>query len=118
MQARAFYFATDEILFVANDPGGDSRYLFQRRLLPPRVQLAARRHQTHETVIVVAAGELEFMVDGATGPVGPGSFVRIAAGATYACRNTGQRTALLLVRTIGPRRPAASPFATVSFAAA
>lgn len=118
MPASAFYLATDEVLFIANDADGDSRYRAQRQLLPPYARSTARRHDTHETVIVVAAGELEFMVNGATGPVGSGSFVRIAAGTTYAYRNTGNRAAVLLIRTISPRRPAASVSVTVSFAAA
>ncbi|HEV7278231.1 MAG TPA: cupin domain-containing protein [Devosiaceae bacterium] len=118
MPATAFYLATNEVLFIANDPDGDSRYRAQRQVLPPYAQSPARRHDTHETVIVVAAGQLEFMVNGATGPVGPGSFVRIAAGTTYAYRNTGKRPAVLLIRTIGPRRAAASLSVTVSFAAA
>ena len=118
MSAKAFYLAASEVLFIANDPGGDDRYTARRQLLPPQARISARRHDTHETVLVVVAGTLEFMVGGAAGPVAAGSFVRVPAGTTYAYRNTGHGAAILLIRTIGPRRPAPSVSVTVSFAAA
>ena len=80
MSAKAFYLAASEVLFIANDPGGDDRYAARRQLLPPQAQISARRHDTHETVLVVVAGTLEFMVGGAAGPVAAGSFVRVPAG--------------------------------------
>ncbi len=118
MSPKAFYLAGSEVLFIANSPGGGDRYTAQRHVLPPRAQTAARRHDTHETVVVVAAGTVEFMVGGAAGPVAAGSFVRIPAGVTYACRNAGDGAATLLIRTIGPRRAAPSVSVTISFAAA
>ena len=118
MSPKAFYLAGSEVLFIANSASVGERYTAQRHVLPPGAQTAARRHDTRETVVVVAAGTVEFMVGGAAGPVAAGSFVRIPAGATYACRNAGDGAATLLVRTIGPPRRAPSVSVTVSFAAA
>ncbi|MDO8361021.1 MAG: cupin domain-containing protein [Devosia sp.] len=102
MGKRAFLIAGDRAALVANDVT-DFRYRAALHHLPVGVQVPARSSQRAETQFMVEDGIVEFMIGGAAGMALAGDFVRVPPGVPFACRNAGDTTAVLLVRTTSPK---------------
>jgi len=118
MSRHAFFIAGDRVVHVANPCGAGFQYQAQSHTLPPQVQVGPHQHEAAETVIVVKAGLLELMVNGAAGYVAAGSFVRIPAKTSFAYRAVGDGPVRLLCRT-APGQPARDAFKiTIQIAAA
>lgn len=114
--SKSFFIAGDRVIFLANADGADLRYRAHSHAVPPRGQIPARINEKSETVFVVEHGMLEFMIGGAVGYVGSGSFVRVPAGVAFAYRNNGDEPALVLSRCVLP--PKATKRMTFEIAAA
>ncbi len=108
MTRHAFFIAGDRVIHIANAAGAGLQYRAQASELFPDEQVEAQKHDTAETVLVIRSGTVEVMVNGATGVVKAGSFVRIPPGAWFAYRNPGNDVARLLSRTapLAPERRA------------
>ena len=118
MSRHAFFIADDRVVHVANPTGAGFQYQAQAHTLPPQAQVGPHQHELAETVLVVKRGTLEVMVNGATGYVAAGSFVRIPAKAWFAYRSVGNEPARLLCRT-APAQPTRDGFRiTIQIAAA
>ena len=98
MTERAFFVAGDKAAIIANDVT-DARYRASTHFVPVGVQLPTRSCQSAETLFLLEDGTLEFMVGGASTCITAPSVVRVPPGIPYACRNIGDHTARLLVRT-------------------
>lgn len=105
MSRHAFFIAGDRVVHVANPCGAGFQYQAQSHTLLPQAQIGPHQHELAETVLVVKAGTLEVMINGAAGFVTAGSFVRIAAKTWFAYRSVGDDPARVLCRT-APAQPA------------
>lgn len=79
--------------------------------------MPTRTDAEFETQIVLEAGTLEFMIDGATAVIAAPNLVRVAPGVAHAYRNVGHDTARILLRTVRPVPPRRTIRAHVEFAA-
>ncbi len=105
MSRHAFFIADDRVIHVANPCGAGFQYQAQEHSLPPQAQVGPHQHELAETVLVVKEGTLDVMVNGASGYVPAGAFVRIPAKSWFAYRSVGDTPARLLCRT-APAVPA------------
>ena len=101
MSRHAFFVSGSKAVFVANDAGGDRRFEATSHHIPAGTQVPVRS-RAEETICYVEEGTFEFMVNGATGFVTGGSFVRVPAGTPHAYRNAGHRAGRLFARAIPP----------------
>jgi len=99
MPQHAFIVTGDKVLHIANPAGAAFPYQATSQVLLPQVQVDPQRHESAETVIVVAQGTLEMMVNGAAALVGAGSHVRVPPGVWFAYRNPSDFPVRLLSRT-------------------
>jgi len=118
MTRHAFFIADDRIIHVANASGAGFQYRAQAMDLSPDCQIEAQCHEFAETVLVVRSGRLEIMVNGATGIVNAGSFVRIPPQTVYAYRDAGTGMARILYRTAPAVRERGSCCVSIRIAAA
>ncbi|MEO8759078.1 MAG: cupin domain-containing protein [Devosia sp.] len=116
MGKQAFVITGDKAAPVANDVC-DFRYRAAVHCVPIGIQVPARSHDHAETQFMVEDGIVEFMVGGAAGMVLAGDFVRVPAGVPYACRNAGDQTARILVRSVSPAPARIASHVTAHFAA-
>jgi mannose-6-phosphate isomerase-like protein (cupin superfamily) len=105
MSRRAFFIAGDRIVHIANPCGAGLSYQAQAHVVAPGAQVGPHVQEQAETVIVVEAGVLQVMVNGMSGLVSGGHFVRVPAKTWFAYRNDTDEAALVLQRT-APMPPA------------
>ncbi|WP_423068006.1 cupin domain-containing protein [Devosia sp. CN2-171] len=118
MTKHAFFIADDRVIHVANPAGAGFQYRALPHVLPPSVQSGPFQHEGAETVIVVAGGIVEVMINGAAAMVGAGGFVRVPPNAVFAYRNAGDDVAHLLCRTAPANRARQSCKVTIHLTAA
>ena len=114
--SRSFFITNNQVVFIANGEGADLRCRAHSTVVPPYAQVPTRTNPRSETVFVVEAGTLEFMVLGAVAHVAAGDFVRVPPGHAFAYRNVGAEAAHLLSRCVPPVHKTCS--VTLSIAAA
>lgn len=98
MSRHAFFLKDSRVYHVANPCGAGLNYQARELLLAPGDQTAPGQHLASETTIVVTAGQLEVMINGASSVIETGGFARIAPGLWFAVRNPGAGITRLLVR--------------------
>lgn len=118
MSRRAFFIAGDRIIHIANPCGAGLNYQAQAHVVLPGAQIGPQMMEQAETVILVEDGLLEVMVNGMSGMVGAGNFVRVPPGAWYACRNDTDDAARILCRTAPVNKTRDTCRVTLSIAAA
>jgi mannose-6-phosphate isomerase-like protein (cupin superfamily) len=99
MSRRAFFIADDRIIHIANPCGAGLSYQAQAHVVLPGAQVGPHTQERAETVLVVEEGVLEVMVNGMSGFVTAGNFIRIPAKTWYAYRNDSDDPARVLQRT-------------------
>lgn len=99
MPASAYIVSRSRTIRVANDNGPLPRNVHH---LPPMVQVGMRRNGLSEMILFVEEGLVEFMINGASGIVSAGGYVRVPADTHYAYRNAGDDAARLVSRTVSP----------------
>lgn len=99
MPDSAYFVSRNRARRVANDNGPPPRNVHH---LPPMVQVSARRNPLSEMILFVEEGIVEFMINGASGVISAGGYVRVPADTLYAYRNAGDDTARLVSRTVMP----------------
>ncbi|MEP7241181.1 MAG: cupin domain-containing protein [Devosia sp.] len=86
---------------IANDVT-DFRYRAHSAELAPGAATEAQSNPQLETQMMIDTGMVEVMIGGASAVAFAGDFVRVPAGVLYACRNTSDEPASLLIRTVSP----------------
>jgi mannose-6-phosphate isomerase-like protein (cupin superfamily) len=99
MSRRAFFIADDRIIRIANPCGAGLSYQAQAHVVLPGAQVGPHTQELAETVLVVEDGVLEVMVNGMSGLVTAGNFIRIPAKTWYAYRNDSDDAVRILHRT-------------------
>lgn len=95
MTQNAYFVSRQRALRIANDNGPAPLNVHH---LPPMMQAGVRRNGLSQLVLFVEDGIVEFMINGASGLVTAGGFVRIPADTLYAFRNAGDDTARIVSR--------------------
>lgn len=99
MPASAYFVDVSRAVRVANDNGPMPLNV---QSLPPMIQVGVRRNRLSEMILFVEEGIVEFMINGASGMVSAGGYVRVPVDTPYAYRNAGDDTARLVSRTVLP----------------
>jgi len=99
MSRRAFFITNDRIIHIANPCGAGLSYQAQAHVVMPGAQVGPHMQENAETVLVVEDGMLEVMINGMSGLVTAGNFIRIPAKTWYAYRNDSDEAARVLQRT-------------------
>jgi len=99
MSRRAFFIAGDRIIQIANPCDAGLSYQATQYHVLPGEQVGPRMQEQAETVIVVESGVIEVMVNGMSGYVSAGNFMRIPAKTWFAYRNDDDEPARVLQRT-------------------
>ena len=97
MPAGAYFVSRNRAVRVANDNGPAPCNVHH---LPPMVRVGVRRNRLSEMLLFVEEGIVEFMINGASGVVSAGGYVRVPADTPYAFRNAGDEAARLVSRTV------------------
>lgn len=118
MSRRAFFIAGDRIIHIANPCGAGLAYHAQVHVVPPGAQVGPHTQEQAETVLLVEEGQLEVMVNGLTGFISAGNFIRVPAGTWYAYRNDTDNAARVLCRTAPVQKARDACRVTISIAAA
>jgi mannose-6-phosphate isomerase-like protein (cupin superfamily) len=118
MSRRAFFIAGDHVFHIANPCGAGLGYHAQAHVVMPGAQVAPQFQEQAETIILVEDGVLEVMINGMTGWVRGGDFIRIPASTWYAYRNDTDDPTRILCRTAPVQRPRESCRITIHIAAA
>ena len=118
MSRRAFFIAGDRVVHIANPCGAGTGYHGQSHVVQPGAQVGPYMHEQAETIILVEEGVLEVMINGMTGWVRAGDFVRIPASTWHAYRNDTDNLTRILCRTAPVQRPRESCRITIHIAAA
>lgn len=118
MSKHAFFISDDKVIHIANPSGAGFQYRAQEVELFPGAQVDAQRLDVAETVLVVRAGTIDVMVNGAVGTIAAGSFVRIPPLTWFAYRNAGTGMARILSRTAPAERAREARRITIQIAAA
>lgn len=118
MSRHAFFIAGEQVLHIANPCGAGIGYHGQPHVVQPGAQVGPHMLEQAETIILVEAGVLEVMINGMTGWVKGGDFIRIPAGAWYAYRNDTENPTRILCRTAPVQRPRERCRITIEIAAA
>lgn len=108
MERHAFFLDGDRLLLIANPCGAALVYHAREIILPPGIQSAIQHHKSAQTIITVAQGSVEIMVNGTSSIPAREQILRIAPGLHFAWRNAGPCLARLLVRTAPSTPPPAS----------
>ena len=77
--------------FLKRDLGLSSMEISVNAMQPGEALPFRHRHEQNEEVYIFLDGEGEFEADGERFPIGPGTVVRCAPGASRSWRNTGDR---------------------------
>lgn len=118
MSRRAFFIAGDRIIHIANPCGAGLSYHAQAHVVMPGAQVGPQMQEQAETIIFVEEGVLEVMINGMTGWVKGGDFIRVPASTWYAYRNDTDDPTRILCRTALVQRPRESCRITIQIAAA
>lgn len=118
MSRRAFFIAGDRIVHIANPCGAGLAYHAQAHLVMPGAQVGPQVQEQAETVVLVEEGVIEVMINGMSGRVTAGNFIRIPAKAWYAYRNDTDNAARVLCRTAPVQRSREGVRITIQIAAA
>lgn len=118
MSRRAFFIAGDRIIHIANPCGAGLSYHAQAHVVMPGAQVGPHMQEQAETIIFVEEGVLEVMINGMTGWVKGGDFIRVPASTWYAYRNDTDDPTRILCRTAPVQRPRESCRITIQIAAA
>jgi len=118
MSRRAFFLADDRIIHIANPCGAGLSYHAQAHVVMPGATVGPHMQEQAETVILVEEGVLEVMINGMSGLVTAGSFIRVPAKAWYAYRNDTDDAVHVLCRTAPAQRARDACRITIQIAAA
>jgi mannose-6-phosphate isomerase-like protein (cupin superfamily) len=118
LSRRAFFIAGDRIIHIANPCGAGLSYHAQAHVVMPGAQVGPQMQEQAETVILVEEGILEVMINGMSGLVSAGNFIRVPAKAWYAYRNDTDDAARVLCRTAPVQKTREGCRITIQIAAA
>lgn len=118
MSRRAFFIAGDRIIHIANPCGAGLSYQAQAHVVMPGAQVGPQTQEQAETIILVEDGILEVMINGMSGMVGAGNFIRVPAKAWYAYRNDTDDAVHVLCRTAPAQKVRDACRVTIRIAAA
>lgn len=118
MSRRAFFIAGDRIIHIANPCGAGLSYHAQAHEVMPGALVGPQMQEQAETVILVEEGVLEVMINGMSGMVSAGTYIRVPAKAWYAFRNDTEKLVRVLCRTAPAQKVRDACRVTIRIAAA
>ena len=118
MSRRAFFIAGDRIIQIANPCGAGLSYQAQAHVVLPGAQVGPHVQELAETVLVVEEGVLDVMINGMSGLITAGNFIRIPAKTWFAYRNDSDDAARVLHRTAPVQQHREARMITIQMSAA
>jgi quercetin dioxygenase-like cupin family protein len=93
----AFWGPGDHYTFLVTGEESDGAYFAMEALVPPGGGPPPHVHTREDETFYVLDGELEFLLGAETITAGPGDFVNVPRDTVHRFRNTGTRTARLVL---------------------